>query len=49
VDLGELLLGTATLNGHDVPQFLIARRNGGIDSEEATEIDVTPVNAAINS
>ena len=41
VDLGELLLGTATLDADDVAQSLVARPNGGIDSKEATEVDLT--------
>src|SRR4051812_22000366 len=38
VDLGELLLGAAALDPDDVAQVLVARRHGGIDSEEAAEI-----------
>src|ERR1700736_3202506 len=41
VDIGELLLSAATLDADDVAQVLVPRRHGGIDSEEAAEIDVT--------
>src|SRR5712672_2992287 len=40
VDLGELLLGAATLDANDVAQVLVARRHGGIDSKEAAEINL---------
>jgi AraC-like DNA-binding protein len=41
VDLGELLFGAATLDADDVAQILVARPQGGIDSEETTEVDLT--------
>src|SRR3984893_7952533 len=41
VDIGELLLSAATLDADNVAQVLVPRRHGGIDSEEAAEIDVT--------
>src|SRR6266446_9208315 len=40
VDLGELFLSAATLDADDVAQVLVARRYGGIDSEEAAEINL---------
>src|SRR5207249_1503738 len=36
-----LLLGPAALDPDDVVQMLVARRNSGIDSEEAAKVDVT--------
>src|SRR6266446_345232 len=41
VDRGELLLGAAALDADDIAQILVARRHGGIDSEEAAEVDLT--------
>ena len=37
----NFLLGAATLDADGVAQLLVARRHGGIESEEATEIDLT--------
>src|SRR3984893_3688317 len=39
VDLGELFLGAAAFDADDVAQVLVPRRHGGIDTEEAAEID----------
>src|SRR5258708_32227327 len=40
VDLGELFLSAATLDADDVAQVFVPRRHGGIDSEEAAEVDL---------
>jgi len=41
VDFGELLLRAASLDADDVAQIVVARRYGGIDSEEAAEVNLT--------
>src|SRR5260221_5169264 len=41
MDFGELLFGAATLYADDVAQVFVARRYGGIDSEESAEVDLT--------
>ena len=40
MDLGELLLGAVTLDADGVAQALVARRHGGIDAEEAAQVDL---------
>src|SRR5204863_5806130 len=40
VDLGELFLGAVALDADDIAQLLVARRHGGIDAEEAPQIDL---------
>src|SRR5262245_55332172 len=39
MDLFELLRGAITLDADGVAQALVARSDGGIDSEEASEVD----------
>src|SRR5262249_55675724 len=41
VDLGELFFGATAFDADDVAQVFVARRHCGIDSEEATEINLT--------
>src|SRR4051794_7133262 len=40
VDRGELLLGAAALDADGVGEALVARRHGGIEPEEAAEVDL---------